>query len=97
MAAGSQLTVAHSGQLLLGSHLLGKQCRLYALDQALEPTDQLGLRYPQFVRAGSVTFTEGQNQAVQLAAQLLGKGRSQLVDRGLKDLPEAPTAGLIED
>jgi hypothetical protein len=38
--------LAHLIELLIRGQLLGKQCCLYAMEEALKPTDQLGLGDP---------------------------------------------------
>ena len=44
--SGRQRRLAHVFQLRPGCHLLGEQRRLYPVEQALEPTDQLRLGDP---------------------------------------------------
>ena len=45
---------AHLLQLTPGRHLLGEQRGLDAVEQALQPADQLGLRDPQLGLAGEL-------------------------------------------
>src|SRR5919112_568030 len=91
--SGRQAT-AHLLELRPGRHLLGHQRGLDALEQALEPADELGLRDPQLgVRGGGVGGERGA-QAVQLVAEVRRQALLQLADRLREDLAE-PVAGVV--
>ena len=60
---------AHPGQLLLRGHLLGDQSGLDAVEQPLEPADQLRLRDPQLGVAGRAR-PERQRDPVELLDEL---------------------------
>ena len=77
----------HLLQLRPRRHLLGEQRRLDALEQALQPADQLGLRDPQLGVAGGGVVGERRAQPVQLVAQLRRQALLQLateLDRMLR-------------
>ncbi len=59
----------HLLELLADGHLLGEQRRLDAVEQALQPADELGLGDAQlgFARRRPL---QGQGQPVQLVAQV---------------------------
>jgi hypothetical protein len=59
----------HPLQLLLGRHLLGEQRRLDAVEQALEPADQLGLGDAQ-LRVGRCRRAERKGDPVELLDEL---------------------------
>ena len=59
----------HLLQLSAGRHLLGEQSRLAAVEQPLEPADQLRLGDPQLGVARRRVLTEGKRDPLQLADQ----------------------------
>ena len=67
----SVLVVAlQRGELLLGRHLLREERGLDALDEALEPADELGLDDPELGLGGDVIVAEGQRDAVELLSEI---------------------------
>src|SRR4051812_26454026 len=67
--SGRQLA-PHLLELLAGLHLLREQRRLDAVEQALEPPDELSLCDPQLGLAGRRVTRERRRQAGQLLAQV---------------------------
>src|SRR5512139_340784 len=61
---------AHLLQLLTRGHLLGEQCGLDAVEQALEPADELGLGDAQFGVRRHGVLGERQREALELLAKL---------------------------
>ena len=62
--------VAHVLELLAGGHLLGEEGGLDAVEQALEPADELGLGQAQLDVARDLGLVEGQGQPIELLAQV---------------------------
>ena len=60
MRASRRKRAAHLLQLGPGRPLLGEQRGLDAVEQALQPADQLGLRDPQLGLAGRLVLVERQ-------------------------------------
>ena len=90
-----QRALAHLIELGPGGHLLGHQGGLDAVEQALQPADQLGMGDPQFgVRRGRCVERDG--DPVQLGGQVGRQALGQLPDRLLVDLTQTPPAGLVE-
>ena len=87
---------AHLLQLRAGGHLLGEQRGLDAVEQPLQPADQLGLRDPQLGVRGRGVVGERQAQPLQLLAQLGGQAVLQLLDRVLVDLLEPGPGRLVQ-
>src|SRR3954452_14447854 len=56
----------HLFELLAGGYLLGEERRLDAMEQALEPADQLSLGNTQFRVGGHLAVLERQGQVAQL-------------------------------
>ena len=82
-------------QLLLRRHLLGEQRCLDAVEQALEPSDELCLRDAQ-LRLGGHAATERQGQAVEFFPQLRRQALFELADRGFVDLAQPLTARFVQ-
>ena len=80
---------AHLLELRPGGHLLGEQRGLDAVEQALQPADQLGLRDPQLGLAGRVVLGERQREPLELLDQLGGQAVLELLDRAPVDLAPA--------
>jgi hypothetical protein len=80
---------------LLLSHLRRDQSSLYAVEEAFQPPDQLGLRDPELgvARSGLV---EGQGDAVEFVHEFGGEAVFEFFDGAAVDFGEAATAGLIE-
>ena len=78
-----------------GGHLLGVDRGLDAVEQPLEPADQLGLGDPQLALAGRL-LVERQRQPLELLDQLRGEAGLELLDRRLVDLLQALAARLVE-
>ena len=91
-----QGTLAHLFELRPGRHLLGEQRRLDAVEQPLEPADELGLRDPQFGVGRNRVVAEGQGEPFEFVAQFGGEALFELADRGLVDLLEPGAAGVVE-
>ena len=81
---------AHLLQLRPRRHLLGEQRRLDAVEQALQPADQLGLRDPQLGVAGGGVVGERQCSAgsARRAARAPGPPPARLTESG-QDLARA--------
>ena len=62
--------LAHLLELAAGRHLLGVDRGLDAVEEPLEPADQLGLRDPQLALGGRALLGEGQRQPLELLDQL---------------------------
>ena len=77
---------AHLLQLRARGHLLGVDGGLDAVEEPLEPADQLRLGDPQLRLAGGV-LVEGLDQPVQLLVELGGQALLELRDRGAAGSP----------
>ena len=86
----------HLLELLAGGHLLGEQGGLDAVEQALEPADQLGLGDAQLGPGRGVRRSNGWARRASSSRRSGDSADGQLGDRGLVDLPEALPAGLVE-
>ena len=95
VVAAGQGPAAHLLQLLAGGHLLGEQRGLDAVEQPLEPADELGLRDAQ-LGLGRHLAAERQRQPLQLLAQFGRQPLLELADRRLVDLAQPRPAGLVE-
>ncbi len=62
--------LAHLLELLTGRDLLGEQRRLDAVEQPLEPADELGLGDPELAVARDLVVLERQRQRAQLLLQI---------------------------
>jgi pimeloyl-ACP methyl ester carboxylesterase len=93
---GGHAATAHLLQLDAGGHLLGHQRRLDAVEQALQPADQLGLRDAQLRLGRGLVAVERQRQALQLLAQLGRQALLELGDGAGVDLLEAVAALLVQ-
>ena len=87
---------AHLLELGAGRHLLGVDRGLDAVEEALEPADELGLGDPQLGLGRGALLGERQREPLELLDQLGGQAGLELLDRGLVDLLEAVAAGLVE-
>src|SRR5690606_25868810 len=96
LQAGRQRALAHLLQLGAGGHLLGEQRGLDAVEQALQPTDQLGLRDAQLGVGRHRLLGERQGQPFQLVPQLRRQPLLELAHRGTVDLLEPGAAGVVE-
>lgn len=88
--------VPSEAELLAGGELLGHEARLDAVEQALEPTDELGLGDAQFGLAGNLVISEGKVQTFEFFDQLRGQAVLELLDRCLVDLGQALAGGLVQ-
>src|SRR5689334_25393179 len=79
--------LAHLLELLLRLHLLREQRGLDAVEQALEPAHQLGLRDAELGVARRVA-RERQRHVVELLAEVVGEDALELVYRAFVDLLE---------
>ncbi len=86
---------AHLLQLGLGGHLLGDERGLDAVEEALEPADELGLRDAQ-LGVGGLLVLERQGDPLQLGDELGGEAVLELGDRAVVDLGEAGAAAVVE-
>src|SRR5450759_5289159 len=86
---------AHVLQLLLCGHLLREQCSLNAVEEPLEPADELSLRDTQLGIRWRL-IVEWQCDSLELLDQLRSQALLQLGDRAAMDLGEAGAAGLVQ-
>ena len=93
---GGQRALAHLLQLCAGGHLLGEQRGLDAVEQPLQPADQLGLGDAQFGVRRRGVLVERQGEAVELLAQFRRQALFEFADAGRVDLAQAVAAGLVE-
>ena len=94
IAPGGKLT--HPLELLAGGDLLGEQRGLDAVEQALQPADQLRLGDPQLAVGRDHAVLERQGEVAQLVLQIGRQRLGQLHDGALVDLGQALAAGLVE-
>ena len=94
--AGRQGPAAHLLELRAGRHLLGEQRGLDAVEQALEPADQLGLGDPQLGLGRDRVVGERQRDPLQLVDQLGRQALLELLDRAGVDLLEPDPARLVQ-
>ena len=87
---------AHLLELRARRHLLGEQRGLDAVEEPLEPADQLRLGDPQLGLAGHGIVGERQRDALQLLDQLGRQALLELLDRPAVDLLEPDPARLVE-
>ena len=87
---------AHLLELRPGRHLLGEQRGLDAVEQALQPADQLGLRDPQLGLAGQLVLGERQRQPFELADQLGREPVFEFLDGALVNLFQPGSALLVQ-
>ena len=87
---------AHLLELRTRGHLLGEQRGLDAVEEALEPADELGLGDPQLGLGGDGVVGEGQRQAFELLDELRGEPRLQLGERAPVDVAQPDPGGLVE-
>ena len=86
----------HLFQLRPSRHLLREQRGLDAMEEALEPADQLSLRDSQLGLARHVPFVERQCQPVEFFAQFRCKTLFEFRYRGLVNLFQPPPSGLVQ-
>src|SRR6478609_1490485 len=86
----------HLLELGTRGHLLGVDRGLDAVEEALEPAHELGLRDPQLSLGRRALLGERQRQPLELLDQLGGETGLELLDRGGMDVLEAVAAGLVE-
>ena len=94
-AAGQRLA-ADVLQLGAGGHLLGEQRRLDAVEDALQPADELGLGDPQLGVRRRLALGERQGDPLQLLAQLGGQALLELADRRRVDVAQPVAAGVVQ-
>ena len=83
-------------QLCARRHLLGEQRRLDAVEQALQPADQLRLRDAQLGIRGHGVLGERQRQPLELLAQFRRQAVLELADAGGVDLAQPGAAGVVQ-
>ena len=86
----------HLLELCPRRHLLGEQRRLDAVEQPLQPADQLGLGDPQLRLARHPVVGERQREPLQLLDQLGREALLELLDRAGVDLLEPGPARLVQ-
>src|SRR5271168_3599657 len=86
---------AHLLKLRPRRHLLREERGLNAVEEALEPADELGLRHPQ-LRLAWRRVPERQRQPLKLLDQLRGEAVLKLLDGVLVDLLQPRPALLVE-
>ena len=89
-------TPPHLLELHPCGHLLGDQCGLDAVEEALQPAHELRLGDAQLAVGGRAVRVERGDDAGQLLAQLRGQGRLELAQRRRVDLLEATAARVVE-
>ena len=94
--AGGQRAAAHLLELRARRHLLGEQRRLDAVEQPLEPADQLRLGDAQLGLGGHGIVGEGQRETLELVDQLRREAFLELLDRAPVDLLEPRPARLVQ-
>src|SRR4051812_35531364 len=87
---------AHLLELRAGRHLLGVDRGLDAVEEPLEPADELGLRDPELGVRRRGVLGEGQRESLELLDQLRGEAALELLDRRPVDLLEPVAAGVVE-
>lgn len=92
-AAGSGAQIL---ELTPGGHLLGEEGGLYAVEQALQPPDELGLGHPQLALGGHLVRTERRGHPGQLGLQVRRQALGQFGDRSVVDLPQPGPRRLVE-
>ena len=85
----------HLLQLGLGGHLLGDEGGLDAVEEPLEPADELGLGDPQLGVAGLLVL-EGQGDPLELLDELGGQAVLELGEGPVVDVGEAGPAAVVE-
>ena len=93
--AGGKTPLAHLLELAAGGHLLGEQRRLDAVEEALQPADELRLGDSELGIARDVRL-EGERQPVELGGEVRRQPAGELPDGGLVDLLHAHPAGGVE-
>ncbi len=87
---------AHLLQLRPRGHLLREQGGLDAVEQALEPADELRLSDPQLGLARNLLFGERQGQPLELVHELGSEPVLEFLDRAGVDLLEPGPALLVQ-
>src|ERR671919_1496310 len=90
----AELSAPHLLEGRLGLHVLGPQRRLDAVEETLQPPEELSLRHPHFRLAGRLV--KRRHQRSQLALKVRREGILQLVHRGPVDLGQAVSPGIVE-
>ena len=93
---GARGQLADLLELLAGGQLLGEQRRLDAVEQPLQPADELRLGHPDLALGRHLAVAERQGQHLQLVLEVRRQGLGQLGDGALVDLGEALPARLVE-
>ena len=93
---GGDGAAAHLLELGARGHLLGEQRGLDAVEEALEPADELGLGDPQLGLGGHGVVGEGQRQAFELVDELRGQPGLELGERAPVDVAQPDPGGLVE-
>src|SRR4029077_1437804 len=78
---------AHLLKLRPRGHLLSEQGRLDAVEQALQPADELGLGDAELCLARRFVLGERQGQPVEVLGEVQGHGQLQFVHRSRRNLP----------
>src|SRR5262245_9925363 len=94
--AGRQCALPHLLQLLTGRHLLGEQRGLDAVEQALQPADQLGLRDTQFGVRRNAFLRERQREPLELLTQFRRQAVLELANAGAVDFAQPVAAGVVK-
>ena len=95
-AGAGRQGAAHLLELSPGRHLLGEQRGLNAVEQSLQPADQLSLGDPQLGVGGRRLVGERQRDPLELVHQFRREPVLQLRDRGLVDGLQPLPAGLVQ-
>src|SRR3712207_4024816 len=96
LAPTRQRAAAHLLQLGPGGHLLGEQRGLDAVEDALQPADQLGLGDAQLGVRRGLALAERERDPLQLLAELRGQALLELADRGGVDVAQPVAAGVVQ-
>ncbi len=91
LPAGTHLLELHPGR-----HLLGDEGGLDAVEQPLQPADELGMGDPQLALARRLVLAERQRDPFEFLAQLGSQPFLQLDDRPLMDLAHPVPAGVVQ-
>ena len=91
----SMRTPAHLVELALRRGLLREQGGLDAVEQTLEPADELGLGEAQ-LRLGRCLAGEREDDLVELLLEIGGEDALELLERPLVDLGQTAATGIVE-
>src|SRR5580693_5810182 len=91
-----QRALSHLLQLRTRGHLLGEQRGLDAVEQPLQPADQLSLRDPQLGIRRNGALSERQGETVEFVTQFRRQPFFEFADAGGVDLAQPVAGGVVE-